>query len=260
LQDAPCIVTELVTAIDTDKDQTYFLSQVSQEVLSRVIFPIGGYHKSRVRELATEYDLHTASKKDSQGICFIGREMDVKGFLKRYIPEELGNVLNTGGEVIGTHNGVKIITIGERIGQKHGFTINPAYKTTEMSRLFVISREIDKNTVTVGTKAELNKAEQEGTGSVLINGTNWINEPPKLGMEYKCRIRHRGELYRCKLVPTANPTWDLLSTDSGARIDGGGVEVEAYKIEFAAVPYAPAPGQFVAVYDGEVCLGAGVLT
>ena len=221
----------LCTAQDTNKDQTYFLSQVSQEVLARTLFPIGEYDKSEVRKLAEQYGLHTASKKDSQGICFIGQEIDVKSFLKKYIPEEVGDVLSMSGEVIGTHNGAKIITIGER----HGFTINPSHKTTNMPRLFVIERDIDKNTITVGTLAELESKQHRSKASVQISDVSWINEVPESGKEYMCRIRHRGELYKCTY------------------------ESDASKIHFIDTPYAPASGQFIALYDGERCLGGGAM-
>ncbi len=231
LVEATSAHTALYSAQDTIKDQTYFLSQVSQEVLSRTLFPIGEHDKSDVRKLAEKYGLHTASKKDSQGICFIGQEIDVKSFLKKYIPEEIGDVLSVGGEIIGTHNGAKIMTIGER----HGFTINPSHKTTNMPRLFVIKRDIDNNTITVGTLAELKEAQYQSPALVQINDVSWINEIPESGKEYMCRIRHRGELYKC-----------IYDDDTN-------------KIHFIDTPYAPASGQFVALYDGERCLGGGAM-
>ncbi len=235
LQDVSDLVPLLMTAVDNDKDQTYFLSQVSQEVLAKTLFPIGEYEKSKVRELAEQYGLHTASKKDSQGICFIGQEMDVKDFLKKYIPEEAGDVLSVSGEVIGTHTGAKFITLGER----HGFTIKPEHKTPDMPRMFVIQRDITANTITVGTLAELEQ-EQRGPTSLLLADTHWINEVPEVGKEYMCRIRHRGVLYKC-----------TINCDTQARL--------GCKVEFIDMPYAPAPGQFLALYDGDRCLGGGVM-
>lgn len=225
----------LITAVDDKKDQTYFLSQVSPEVLTKTLFPIGEYKKSRVRELAEQYGLHTASKKDSQGICFIGQEIDVKGFLKKYIPEEVGDVLNMRGVVVGAHTGVKFSTIGER----HGFTINPEHQTSEMPRMFVIQRNIDANTITVGTREELEKEQQRLTSLLIVN-TQWINEVPTVGQEYTCRIRHRGALYRCEI-------------DCNAGVESGCL------VRFIDAPYAPASGQFLALYNGDRCLGGGVL-
>ncbi len=222
----------LMTAADTDKDQTYFLSQVRCEVLVRTKLPIGEYKKSKVRELAKGFGLLTASKKDSQGICFIGHKMNVKDFLKKYISEQRGDVLDTSGNVIGEHNGAKLLTVGERIRKGHGFTINPRLQTPEMPRLFVIQRDIDTNSIIVGTIDELEQ-EQRGSTSLLLGEANWISKPPKINKEYKCRIRHRGKLYRCK--------------------------INKNKVEFIDMPYAPAAGQFIALYDGDICLGSGVM-
>jgi len=199
-------------------------------VLAKTLFPIGEYKKSTVRKFAEQYGLHTASKKDSQGICFIGQEIDVKGFLKKYIPEQPGDVFNMAGEVIGSHKGVKFSTIGER----HGFTINPAHKTTDMQRLFVIKRSIKKNVLTVGTKEELEQ-EQLSRTSVFIKDMSWLNEVPESAKEYQCRIRHRGKLYKC-----------TLNNELG-------------EITFREPPYAPAAGQFLALYDGDRCLGGGAM-
>ncbi len=220
----------LLKAIDENKDQSYFLSQITQEVLSKTLFPIGEYKKHEVREIAKRRGLCTASKKDSQGICFIGQEVDVKGFLKKYIKEERGDVLNLSGDVIGIHAGSKFSTIGER----HGFTILPEYQTPEMPRLFVIHRDIDNNTITVGTLAELEKEEKENL-VVKLERVQWINNPPKKDREYKCRIRHRGALYSC--------TFDEVSIVAN----------------FIEAPYALASGQYLAVYDGDECLGGGVM-
>ncbi len=218
--------TKLFKSVDNNKDQSYFLSQVSKSVLSRTLFPVGEYQKGEIRKLAGEIGLHNADKKDSQGICFIGYEIEVKDFLKKYIKQESGDVLNTKGEVIGSHKGSKLSTIGER----HGFTILPKYQTSNMSRLFVIKRDVEANTITVGNKEEFDSWQKSIKTIKLIN-TNWINEPPIVGRVYECRIRHRGDLYRCSL--------------------------QADTVNFIDTPYALAQGQFLAVYDGAECLGGG---
>ncbi len=220
--------TTLLKAVDENKDQGYFLSQLSSKQLSKVIFPIGEYTKPQVRELAKKFNLHTAEKKDSQGICFIGHELNVKDFLKKYIKENIGDVLSTDGEKIGTHSGAVFYTIGER----HDFNINPEYQTPQMPRLFIISKDIEQNMLTVGTKEELEQY-QSNTLILRIKDINWINEPPKDDREYQCRIRHRGKLYPCS-----------LSKD---------------RITFKEAPYAPAAGQFAAIYSGDECLGGGVI-
>ena len=224
----------LLQAKDTNKDQTYFLSQVSQDVLARTLFPIGEFKKSKIRELAEQYGLHTAQKKDSQGICFIGQEIDVKSFLKRYIPEEKGDVLNMNGDIIGSHEGAKLLTIGER----GNMTIFPQYQKPNMPRLFVIKRDISQNTVTIGTREELDAEEAKSISSVHITKHNWIGEKPKENTEYLCRIRHRGKLYRCEIMKNKEAD---------------------YTVSFIDTPYAPAAGQYLALYNGDKCMGGGVM-
>ncbi len=221
----------LLKAVDESKDQSYFLSQVSKEHLSKVTFPLGELHKSKVRELAKGYGLLTAEKKDSQGICFIGQEIDVKEFLRLYIPSEPGEVLNIEGDVIGSHQGTEYSTVGER----HGFTIKPEYQTPNMPRLFVISRDIKRNTITVGTREQLDAVVRE-RAEVRIAKSNWLEGEPETGKEYDCRIRHRGDLYKCTLEPVGSGEW---------------------QINFKDTPYAPAAGQFIALYIDDMCLGGG---
>lgn len=217
---------QLLQARDTNKDQSYFLSQVRKEVLERTLFPLGELHKQETRRLAQQYGLHTAEKPDSQGLCFIGHEIDVKSFLKRYIPEHAGALLDVAGEVIGTHEGAEFYTIGER----HGFTIDARYQSPHMAPLFVITKDIHANTVTVGTATEL---QHQSPTSVRLTHTNWLQEPVE-GREYACRIRHRGVRVPCVLHDE--------------------------ELTFLEPPHAPSPGQFVALYDGDMCLGGGVMT
>ncbi len=223
----------LYKAKDQNKDQTYFLSQVHSKVLSRTIFPLGNLLKSEVRVLAEKFKLPTAKKKESQGICFIGQEIDIKNFLKKYIPEQVGVVLNIKGEAIGTHKGAKFATVGER----HGFTILPKYQSTNMPRLFVIKRDIKHNVLTVGTKEELEEYINK-QNNIIITNCNWFKDLPKQNEIYESRIRHRGELYPCKVKQLDTDRW---------------------QINFIHTPYAPAVGQFAALYKEDVCLGGGVI-
>ena len=106
---------KMLRGIDENKDQTYFLNQLSQEQLSKVMFPIGDIEKSKVREIAIEAGLATATKKDSTGICFIG-ERNFKTFLSQYLPAQPGNMETFDGEVVGKHDGLMYYTIGQRHG------------------------------------------------------------------------------------------------------------------------------------------------
>src|SRR5258706_6959399 len=110
---------ELCKSEDSDKDQSYFLWTLGQKELKRTLFPVGGYKKKYVRKLAEKFDLITANKKDSQGLCFVGK-IDMKEFLMHFIKEKPGNVADERGNIIGNHNGVFFYTLGER----HGFNIS----------------------------------------------------------------------------------------------------------------------------------------
>ena len=205
------------------------MSQLSGEQLSHIIFPIGKLRKTKVRELAKKFKLHTATKKDSQGLCFIGQEINVKDFIKKHLqlPNTEGDILNVYNKKIGTHQGAIFYTIGER----HRFEIDPKYQTPNMPRLFVISKDVEKNTITIGTQQEL---QQQSKTSILLTRLNWINKAPKDGKIYTCRIRHRGELYKCKIK--------LISNKNKAEI--------AFKNKH---PSAVASGQFAAIYNGDEC-------
>ena len=109
------IKSTMLRGIDDNKDQTYFLCQLNQEQLEKVLFPLGEYTKPQIREIAEKYNLATAKKKDSTGICFIG-ERDFNKFLSQYLPAKGGNIVNTQGKVLGHHNGLMYYTIGQRKG------------------------------------------------------------------------------------------------------------------------------------------------
>ena len=133
---------KMLRGIDENKDQTYFLNQLSQEQISKVMFPIGDIKKSKVREIALEAGLATAKKKDSTGICFIG-ERDFKTFLSQYLPAQPGNMETFDGEVVGKHDGLMYYTIGQR----HGLGIGGAGEPW-----FVIGKDLKRNVLYCGPK------------------------------------------------------------------------------------------------------------
>ena len=218
---------------DANKDQTYFLYQMPQEKLEKVLFPIGGYPKSKVRALAKKYDLITADKKDSQGLCFVG-DVKMKDFLQEYIDKQPGDVINKKGEVIGSHDGALFYTRGER----HGYEIFPHAKTPDMPRLFVIERDLEKNTITVGPK-ELLREKNEQNGTIIsIKDLHWISGEPQEEYPYTGRVRYRGELIKGKLT----------------KVDGG-----VWIMKFEAPHRSVASGQSLVIYDGERCIGGGII-
>jgi tRNA-specific 2-thiouridylase len=151
----------LLKGIDKNKDQSYFLSSISQFQLSKALFPIGELEKSEVRKIAEKNNLFTAKKKDSQGLCFVGK-VNMREFLQNFISKKEGKILNLAGEEIGKHDGAIFYTIGER----HGFEIFPKFRTPNTPRNFVLTKDIKNNTITIGeknieTKNILNKKELE---------------------------------------------------------------------------------------------------
>ncbi|MDR0463450.1 MAG: tRNA 2-thiouridine(34) synthase MnmA [Pseudomonadales bacterium] len=172
---------------DIRKDQTYFLSLLSEEKLSRVIFPLADYLKTEVRELAEQNNLTTAQKKDSMGVCFVGK-FSLKDFLSKKIPIQSGKVLNQEGEEIGIHQGAASYTIGQR----HGFIVNS--QTAESGALYVIAKNIENNTIIVGSK------EATARNELVLKNFNLINSHLKKNLEnlsLLVRVRHTGELMSC---------------------------------------------------------------
>jgi tRNA-specific 2-thiouridylase len=223
---------KMLESNDTEKDQTYFLSQLTEEQLGKILFPIGHLEKSEVRKLAAKNNLPVATRKDSQGICFVG-DLEMSEFLKKELHPESGNVLNEAGEVIGTHEGAILYTIGQR----HGFKIQNISSTQK--NLYVISKNLDKNTITVSNKINDDKNEKE----MLIDIRNFsftgnlteIKKAKTLSM----RVRYRGEKHEVSFVEFSEMGKILI--------------VKSKKhLEFAH-------GQFAVLYDGEKVLGGGEL-
>ena len=213
----------LYRAKDTNKDQTYFLSQVSKEQLKNVLFPLGDLTKKEVREMAHKYDLITADKKDSTGICFIG-ERNFKHFLENYLPNKPGNIVNIEtGEVLGKHEGLMYYTIGQRRGLHVGGT---------SERLFVVEKDLDKNILYVAMGDE-NKYLL--SYSALIEEVNLLDKLPKK-CTAKFRYRQQDNSIETKVLDDGNVLVNYLQ----------GVK-------------AVTPGQACVFYDGDKCLGGGII-
>jgi tRNA-uridine 2-sulfurtransferase len=222
----------LLAGRDQGKDQSYFLWTLTQKQLEHTLFPVGGLEKSEVRELARTFDLPVAEKRDSQGLCFIGK-VNIKEFLTHYIPRKIGDVLDMSGNVVGHHDGAIFLTLGER----HGFTV--ITKTPDDKPYYVVERDIEKNTVTVSHKSADGLLDIEKKEHSLSN-VNWIGGEagaPQSDKTYKARIRHLGELLDCNIEP---------------------VSAREAEIGFKQ-PLIIASGQSVVVYDGDVCIGGGIV-
>ena len=213
---------QLMQAKDENKDQTYFLHQLNQEQLSHTLFPLGDYTKEEVRELAKKFDLPTAGKEESMGICFVG-EVSMEEFLKNKIKNKIkeGDVVMSDGVVIGKHNGLAFYTIGQR----HGFE-----QAGGGEPLFVVDKRFDSNELVVGEKDDPLLHRDE----IKLEDVHWIaGRTPDFPLKCKVRMRHRQELRGC-------------------TVDGN-------DIQFKNPERAVTPGQFAVFYlDGE-CLGGGVV-
>ncbi len=248
---------KLKIGADPAKDQSYFLWTLTQEDLAHVLFPIGHLKKENVRKLAKKFDLPTADKKDSQGICMLG-PLDLKGFLKHYIKPKKGNVINEIGEVIGHHEGSEFLTLGER----HGFTI--IEKSPTDSPYYIVSKDVKKNTITVShldskklsssytnilparpqpdevilAGNDFGHLDRQNTGIVEIEKMNWITEIPEVGRKYIAQLRYHGKYLPCKVKEIKK---DLAI-----------LEIKNYE--------PVSPGQSIVIYNSDVCMGGGIVS
>ena len=220
-------ILKLVKGNDPSKDQSYFLWTLSREQLEHVLFPIGHLPKSAVRELALQYKLPTAVKKDSQGICFIGM-VDMKQFLKHYIDVTPGDVLDTQGKVIGNHEGAVLYTLGER----HGFTI--IEKGTDDRAYYVIGKNLENNVIVVSQDPVHAVTEQKK--SYILENTIWRSAPID-NTTYTAHVRYHGEDKEVKIICTDH----------------------TYIAEFTEPDYKIAPGQYIVIYDVNICIGGGIV-
>jgi len=217
---------EMLRGKDENKDQTYFLNQLSGDVLAKVMFPLGHMDKSKVREIAKEHGLATAAKKDSTGICFIG-ERNFKEFLSNYLPAQPGEMRTIDGVMKGKHDGLMYYTIGQRQGLGIGGAGDP---------WFVLGKNLKDNVLYVGQGFHNEHLYSNG---LIATDVNWIN-PEKIEKQFECTAKFR---YRQK---DSKVTVTLL--------ENGNVDVRFDEPERAVTP-----GQAVVFYDGDVCLGGGTI-
>ena len=258
---------QLLTSKDKNKDQTYFLWTLTQRELSQTLFPVGGMTKPEVRNLAKKFGLPTADKKDSQGLCFVGK-VDLPDFLSHFMKPKKGKVLlapdevegNEKGKIIGWHNGAFFLTIGQR----HGFTITK--KTPNDLPYYIVAKDIKKNTISVSQnlkrlskrlslkakpfgvfRKRLNLKSVERFNLVILKDVNWLaGKAPDFTKTYFARFRYRQPLQE---IHFKNKRLNLKS-----------VERFNLEIQFQKPQIAIAPGQSLVIYTklGE-CLGGGII-
>ncbi|TCP32279.1 tRNA (5-methylaminomethyl-2-thiouridylate)-methyltransferase [Scopulibacillus darangshiensis] len=217
---------QMLRGVDRNKDQTYFLNQLSETQLAKTMFPLGELSKPEVRDIAKEHHLATASKKDSTGICFIG-ERDFKEFLKHYLPAKKGEIRTIDGELKGYHDGLMYYTNGQRQGLGIGGPGGP---------WFVCGRDLKKNILYVAAGFHNKALYSEG---LMAESVNWINGVPEEKV-FSCtaKFRYRQEDRPVKVF--------IESAD-------------CVKVIFNEPERAITPGQSVVFYDGDVCLGGGTI-
>lgn len=221
---------QLLTGLDNNKDQTYFLYTLQQQQLQKSLFPVGELTKTEVRDIAQKAGFITHDKKDSTGICFIG-ERKFKDFLQQFLPAQPGNIVDDAGELIGQHDGLMYHTLGQRkglgIGGGHGRSNDPWYVA-------------DKNLATNELIAVQGKQHSLLQHSVLIaSSLDWVSgKCPPIHTPLSAKIRYRQTAQPCQIV-AANS--------------------QQIQIQFEHTQTAITPGQSVVLYQGETCLGGGVI-
>lgn len=178
---------------DKNKDQSYFLYGLSQEDLKHTLFPIGDYTKSEVRNTAKKNNLHNWNRLGTRGLCFVGN-IDIKSFLKQKINNKQGLIKNPEGETIGKHDGMMFYTIGERLGENNNIKINNEYRDKVKSKLYIASKDIKNNILTIAPKGHLILKRKY----FYIKNINLISGKPK-SKEILVRIRHLGDLHKAKI-------------------------------------------------------------
>lgn len=229
----PVVNYSLLIPKDENKDQTYFLHQLSQKQLANIIFPLGKYTKPQVRALAKKFDLPTADKCESMGICFIG-ERPMKEFLKEELKIKAisGKIILSNGQEVGYHSGLPFYTIGERVGINLKTNLN---KSENTKPLFVVDKKNKENILVVGFENDSALYKKE----IIVGNLNWINDVPKFPFKCMVRLRHRQNLAKCILKQGKLKTQIIVEFDKQER--------------------AVTPGQFAVFYKNKVCLGGGVI-
>ncbi len=218
---------QLLKGLDPDKDQSYFLNAIKKEVLEHVLFPVGALPKREVRRIAKEQGLPTHSKKDSTGICFIGKR-NFKEFISHYIPYHPGNFENLQGVVIGKHDGSAYYTVGQRKGLGIG---GPG------DAWFVVDKDVERNVVVVEQGFDHPALLASG---VIAKELSFIDDKLSLELPFHCRakIRYRQEDQECVIES---------------------IKGDTVTVSFSTPQRAITPRQSIVFYDGDVCLGGALI-
>ena len=226
---------ELLKGLDPSKDQSYFLHRLNQAQLSKTLFPVGELHKTEVRRIAAEIGLPNAKKKDSTGICFIG-ERPFREFLNRYISKEPGPILDDRGRKLGTHVGLSFYTLGQRQGLGIGGVKEKgaARGAGDHAPWFVARKDLEKNTLRV---VQGHDHPWLLSHHLTAQDLSWCAGHPPAPGTYAAKTRYRQHDAACTLA----------------------LAEQGFALDFAQAQWAVTPGQSAVLYDGELCLGGGVI-
>lgn len=214
----------LFKATDINKDQSYVLHTLDQEQLSQAIFPLGGYTKAEVRQLARDFSLPVAERAESQDLCFLGNQ-DYRAFLSRQAPhiKQLGPILNRQGQLLGEHQGLASYTIGQRKG----------LGIPSLVPLYVLDKDVKNNALIIGIEDDL------GKNQLVAAEMNWISGiPPGISFQAQVKVRYKARAVQATIVPVSNDRVNILFEQKIRDIT---------------------PGQAAVIYDGEECLGGGII-
>lgn len=220
----------LKQGLDKNKDQTYFLYTLQQHQLAKVLFPVGGIEKTKVREIAKEYNLITHNKKDSTGICFIG-ERKFKQFLANYLPAKPGNIITAEGKSIGKHDGLMYYTLGQRQGLNIG-----GVKGSNEKPWYVADKDLNKNNLIVVQGDDHPLLYKQ---NLIASDLSWVSTQMKeKSFSCEAKIRYRQAQESC--------TVELQDNNTAV-------------VKFPKSQKAITPGQAIVFYQNELCLGGGTI-
>lgn len=221
----------LLKALDGNKDQSYFLYRLSQKQIEKVLFPLGVHTKPQVREMARKAGIPVAEKKDSTGICFIG-ERPFREFLQRYMPIEPGDMVTPEGRVVGHHQGLMYYTLGQR----QGLGIGGVKGALEGVPWFVVDKDLAENRLLVVQGHDHPLLLSKHIGAIDLS---WVGAPPAIGRRYTAKTRYRQQDAPCEVIHR---------------------DENAVELSFEQPQWAATPGQSLVIYEGDTCLGGGIIS
>jgi len=241
----------LFKAVDTNKDQTYFLYTLNQHQLASSLFPLGTMTKNSVRDIAKNQHFITHDKKDSTGICFIG-ERNFKQFLKRFIDEKPGDICTTLGEIIGRHDGLMFHTIGQRKGLNIG-----GHKLTHSENTgepwYVVKKDMQSNTLIV---AQGQDHPMLFSRKLLASQLHWISgKAPVTPYQCNAKTRYRQADQQCIITALSNK-----ESNKEPNKESNSENESICEVTFENTQRAITPGQSIVFYQGDECLGGGIIT